>query len=49
MSAKELYSTYRSGRHSVEKAFGMVKGPVSIRPVFVYNCYVSELSRQKRI
>jgi transposase len=37
MSAKELYSTYRSGRHSVEKAFGMVKGPVSIRPVFVYN------------
>ena len=35
--AKELYSTYRSGRHSVESAFGMVKGPVSLRPVFVYN------------
>ncbi|MHA2265978.1 MAG: IS1634 family transposase [Candidatus Thorarchaeota archaeon] len=34
---KELYSTYRSGRHSVESAFGMVKGPVSLRPIFVYN------------
>ena len=34
---KELYSIYRSGRQSVESAFGMVKGPVSIRPVFVYN------------
>ena len=37
MPPKEAYSTYRSGRHSVESAFGMVKGPVSIRPVFVYN------------
>ncbi len=34
---KELYSTYHSGRHSVESAFGMVKGPISLRPVFVYN------------
>lgn len=37
MPPKEAYSTYRDGRHSVESAFGMVKGPVSIRPVFVYN------------
>jgi transposase len=37
MPPKEAYSAYRSGRHSVESAFGMVKGPVSIRPVFVYN------------
>ena len=37
MSPKEAYSTYRSGRYSVESAFGMVKEPVSIRPVFVYN------------
>lgn len=37
MPPKEAYSTYRRGRHSVESAFGMVKGPVSIRPVFVYN------------
>jgi transposase len=37
MAPKEAYSVYRSGRHSVESAFGMVKGPVSIRPVFVYN------------
>ena len=37
MPPKEAYSTYRSGRHSVESAFGMVRGPVSIRPVFVYN------------
>ena len=34
---KELYSAYHSGRHGVESAFGMVKGPISIRPVFVYN------------
>ena len=34
---KELYSAYHSGRHSVESAFGMVKGPISLRPVFVYN------------
>ena len=34
---KEAYSNYHSGRHSVESAFGMVKGPISIRPVFVYN------------
>lgn len=34
---KELYSRYHSGRHSVESAFGMVKGPISLRPVFVYN------------
>jgi len=33
----EAYSTYHSGRHNVESAFGMVKGPISIRPVFVYN------------
>jgi hypothetical protein len=25
---KEAYSTYHSGRHSVESAFGMVKGPI---------------------
>jgi transposase len=37
MPPKNAYSNYRSGRHSVESAFGMVKGPVSIRPVFVYN------------
>ncbi len=37
MSPKKAYSTYHSGRHSVESAFGMVKGPISIRPVFVYN------------
>lgn len=37
MPPREAYSTYRRGRHSVESAFGMVKGPVSIRPVFVYN------------
>ena len=37
MSSKKAYSTYHSGRHSVESAFGMVKGPISIRPVFVYN------------
>jgi len=37
MPPKEAYSVYRSGRHSVESAFGMVKGPISIRPVFVYN------------
>ena len=37
MLPKAAYSTYRSGRHSVESAFGIVKGPVSIRPVFVYN------------
>ena len=37
MPSKEAYSSYRSGRHSVESAFGMVKGPISIRPVFVYN------------
>lgn len=37
MPPKEAYSTYHSGRHSVESAFGMVKGPISIRPVFVYN------------
>jgi transposase len=34
---KELYGAYHSGRHSVESAFGMVKGPISLRPVFVYN------------
>jgi transposase len=37
MPPKEAYSAYHSGRHSVESAFGMVKGPISIRPVFVYN------------
>ena len=37
MSPKEAYSAYHSGRHSVESAFGMVKGSISIRPVFVYN------------
>jgi transposase len=37
MLPKEAYGKYRSGRHSVESAFGMVKGQVSIRPVFVYN------------
>ena len=37
MPPKEAYSVYHSGRHSVESAFGMVKGTVSIRPVFVYN------------
>jgi transposase len=37
MPPKEAYSTYHSGRYSVESAFGMVKGPISIRPVFVYN------------
>jgi len=37
MPPKEAYITYHSGRHSVESAFGMVKGPISIRPVFVYN------------
>jgi hypothetical protein len=37
ISPKKAYSIYRSGRHSVESAFGMVKGPISIRPVFVYN------------
>jgi transposase len=37
MPPKEAYSVYHSGRHSVESAFGMVKGPISIRPVFVYN------------
>lgn len=37
MPPKEAHSTCRSGRYSVESAFGMVKGPVSIRPVFVYN------------
>jgi len=37
MLPKKAYSTYRSGRYSVESAFGMVKGPISIRPVFVYN------------
>ena len=34
---KELYSAYHCGRHSVESAFGMVKGPISLRPVFVHN------------
>jgi transposase len=37
MPPREAYSTYRSGRHGIESVFGMVKGPVSIRPVFVYN------------
>jgi transposase len=37
MAPKEAYNSYRGGRHSVESAFGMVEGPVSIRPVFVYN------------
>jgi transposase len=37
MPPKEAYSVYRNGRHSVESAFGIVKGPISIRPVFVYN------------
>jgi transposase len=37
MPPKEAYSTYRGGRHSVESAFGIVKAPVSIRPVFAYN------------
>lgn len=36
-SPKEVYSTYREGRHRAESAFGMVKGSICIRPVFVYN------------
>jgi hypothetical protein len=28
MAPKEAYSAYRSGRHKVESAFGMVKGPI---------------------
>jgi len=55
LSAKGLYQTYRQGRQSAESAFGMVKGPVSLRPVFVHNeqrikghvfiCYLAMLLR----
>lgn len=55
LEAKELYQTYRQGRQSAESAFGMVKGPVSLRPVFVHNeqrikghvfiCYLAMLLR----
>jgi transposase len=35
-NAKEALSRYRS-KNSAEQAFGMVKGPIGIRPVFHYN------------